>query len=163
MATVVERIEEAQTLLDKILHSGMLFKSDVEPELVRAKIIVTQGETRALRDAVMVEEKLHDGQNRRNLARARRVAGQAMMGLGELEQAEPKLREALALFEQLDTPWQQGRTMAALGELWRRRGEATLACGYFSRALVIFEQMQAVPDAARTRLTLESLPEKPKA
>jgi hypothetical protein len=74
--------------------------------------------------------------------------------------AEGHLQQALALFEQLDTRWQIGRTLFELGELARSQPAGnTAAPAYYSRALALFEELGAAPDAGRVRLVLAELTE----
>ena len=76
---------------------------------------------------------------------------------GEYAEADGRFHQALALFRELDTRWQIGRTLFELGELAAARADAPGARDYYSRALFVFQEMQATPDAARTRAALESL------
>jgi tetratricopeptide (TPR) repeat protein len=76
---------------------------------------------------------------------------------GKYEEAEARLNQALEMFENLETRWQMGRTLFELAELAVAQTDLAEARDYFSRALVVFEEMKAVPDAARTRAALESL------
>ncbi|MBI5878155.1 MAG: LuxR family transcriptional regulator [Chloroflexi bacterium] len=88
---------------------------------------------------------------------AHRAWGVAHRLAGEYPSAETRFQQALALFQQLGTPWQTGRTLADLGDLERARGDAVRAHDYLSRALAGFEEVQALPDAARARAALEAL------
>ena len=72
------------------------------------------------------------------------------------EEAKDRLNQALEIFEELDTRWQIGRTLYELAELAVARADLTEAHGYYSRALVTFEEMGAKPDAVRTRKALGS-------
>jgi hypothetical protein len=75
---------------------------------------------------------------------------------GEPVEAENHLREALGLFTKLGARWQIGRTLFALGELLRTRSREK-AREYYSQALGAFEEIQAAPDAERTRLILNEV------
>ena len=75
----------------------------------------------------------------------------------KLEEAEIRLSQALVMFQELQTRWQIGRTLCELAELALAQTNTAEARDYFSRALATFEEMKAVPDAARTRAALESL------
>ncbi len=81
------------------------------------------------------------------------------------DEAEQELQRTLKRFEELDLPWEQGRTLYCLGLLYRRRAgtlstlhtsDDTLDQGrahhYLERALGFFESLHAVPDADRVRL-----------
>jgi tetratricopeptide (TPR) repeat protein len=76
---------------------------------------------------------------------------------GKYEEAETRLNQALELFQELGTRWQIGRTLYELAELALAQTDKAQARDYFSRALAAFEEMKAVPDAARTRVALEGL------
>jgi tetratricopeptide (TPR) repeat protein len=76
---------------------------------------------------------------------------------GRYAEAEARLNRALELFRGLDTRWQIGRTLFEFGELACAQNNTAWAHDYFSRALAAFEEMKAAPDAARTRVALESL------
>ena len=67
------------------------------------------------------------------------------------ELAEAQLEQASALFRNLDTRWQLGRTMFELGELAARQTQTAVAQEHYARALALFEEMGAGPDADRTR------------
>ncbi len=82
---------------------------------------------------------------------AHRAWGVAHRLAGGLKESEARLNQALELFQQLDTRWQIGRTLFELGELALARTENTAAQEQFSRALAAFEQIGALPDAARAR------------
>ncbi|GIK38984.1 MAG: hypothetical protein BroJett011_28170 [Chloroflexota bacterium] len=88
---------------------------------------------------------------------AHRAWGVAHRLAGEHDQANVRLHQALALFQDLDTRWQIGRTLSELGTLAAARAETTTARDYFSRALAAFEEMKAAPDAARVRAALAVL------
>ncbi len=77
---------------------------------------------------------------------------------GKYKEAEARLDQALKMFEKLETRWQIGRTLYELAELAQARTDQTQARDYFSRALMVFEEIKAAPDAARTQAALEALP-----
>ncbi len=76
---------------------------------------------------------------------------------GKYEEAEARLNQALEMFQKLETRWQMGRTLFELAELALAQTNTAEARDYFSRALATFEEMRAVPDAARVRAALEAL------
>jgi tetratricopeptide (TPR) repeat protein len=82
---------------------------------------------------------------------AHRAWGVAHLLAGQFADAERRLKQALVLFESLDTRWQIGRTLSELGELALAQRGTEAARDYFSRALAAFEALGAVPDANRTR------------
>jgi len=75
---------------------------------------------------------------------------------GDYVAARTSLNQALALFSQLNTRWQMGRTLFELGELAVTEANNAEARGFFTRALEAFEQMHAAPDVERTRTAMEA-------
>jgi tetratricopeptide (TPR) repeat protein len=88
---------------------------------------------------------------------AHRAWGVAHRLAGEYAEAETRLKQALDLFNPLNTRWQIGRTLFELGELAAAQTNTAQAHDYFARALTAFEEMRAAPDMARTRAALEAL------
>ena len=75
---------------------------------------------------------------------------------GESAAAETRLKQALGLFTKLGARWQIGRTLFELGEL-NLAGSRVKAREHYSQALGAFEEIQAEPNAERTRLALNAL------
>jgi len=90
-------------------------------------------------------------------ASSRRAWGVLHRLEGNYEEAEARLNQALEMFQKLETRWQMGRTLFELAELALAQTNTAEARDYFSRALATFEEMRAVPDAARVRAALEAL------
>ena len=90
-------------------------------------------------------------------ANAHRAWGVLNLLEGKFGEAETRLKQALEMFEGLDTRWQIGRTLYELAELSLSQANPVEARGYFSRALTAFEEMGALPDMTRTKAALESL------
>lgn len=88
---------------------------------------------------------------------AQRARGIAHQLAGEYAEAETRLKQALDLFQQLETRGQIGRTLFELGELAAARFDIVEAHDNYARALAAFESMGAIPDALRTRTALEGL------
>lgn len=91
------------------------------------------------------------------LAIAHRAWGVLYLLRGEYTQAEARLNQALELFQELETRWQIGRTFYELADLAQSRGESALARDNYSRALVTFEDIEALPDMARTQAAMGDL------
>jgi tetratricopeptide (TPR) repeat protein len=104
-------------------------------------------------------EKLARRDNHRlYLAIAHRALGIGHRLVGEHAAAETRLRQALEIFTQLGARWQMGRTLFELGELYLEGSEkSTEAREYFAQALGSFEEIQATPNAERTRAALNAL------
>lgn len=123
-----------------------------------ADLAVLQRDEAALRQyAPLAEELALRDNNKLYQAIAHRTWGVYRRLTGEYEKSEIRLNQALDLFQDLGTRWQIGRTEFELAELAMFQADMSKAHDYFSRALVSFEEMHAVPDAERTREALASL------
>ncbi|MEO8953823.1 MAG: adenylate/guanylate cyclase domain-containing protein [Ktedonobacteraceae bacterium] len=104
---------------------------------------------------------------RRSLAIALRARGRMYLEQQEWASGETDLKQALHICEELDLPWEKGKTLYCLGLLYRRRADAlhqqspddrTADMGrahfHFEQALGFFESLNAVRDADRARLAL---------
>ena len=90
---------------------------------------------------------------------AYRALGVGRRLAGEHGEAETLLRQGLAIFKELGTRWQIGRTLFELAELEmsRPRKKKAQAREILAEAQDMFEDMQAVPYAERTRAALAAL------
>lgn len=91
----------------------------------------------------------------------RAIAHRALGVLHRLEtnyaESTIRLDQALAIFDQLGTRWQIGRTCYELGQLAQDQKDVAGAQAYFSRALEAFETLGAQPDAARVRAMISTM------
>ena len=111
----------------------------------------------ALRNYAHPLETLASRDNHRlYLAIAHRALGVEHWLAGERAPAETRLRQALELFTKVGARWQIGRTLFELGELNLTHSRPK-AREHFSQALGAFEEIQAKPNAERTRMALNSL------
>jgi len=87
---------------------------------------------------------------------ASRALGVAHLMAGRLRESEAAFQQALQVFTELGTRWQRGRTLVEMAELEmsRPRKSKKKARQHYSEALEMFEEIQAAPDAARTRSAL---------
>lgn len=130
---------------------------DHEIYMTLADTAVELGDADALRKYARPLENLATRDNHRlYLAIAHRALGVEHRLAGEHAPAETRLRQALELFTKLGTRWQIGRTLFELGELNLTHSRPK-ARQYYSQALGAFEEMDAAPNAERTRLALNSL------
>jgi|SRR5687768_5578998 hypothetical protein len=105
-----------------------------------------------------LEELADRDKHKLYLAIARRALGVAYRLEGKHIEARTRLKQALDLFTKLGARWQMGRTLFELGEWNLAQPEKRIqAREYFSLALNLFEEIQAVPNAERTRAVLDSL------
>ena len=132
---------------------------DHEIYMTLADTAVELRDVAALRKYAAPLEKLASRDNHRlYLAIAYRALGVGHRLAGEHGLAEKQLRQALDLFTKLGARWQIGRTLFELGELnLEQPQKVTKAREYFAQALGSFEEIQAMPDAERTRAALNAL------
>jgi len=136
---------------------GLLFH-DNELYSMIVDLAVLQRDEAALRQyAPLAEEAtLRDG-HMLCQAVAHRAWGVLHRFQGEYAAAETRLNQALELFQGLETNWQIGRTLSELAELSHAQANPVEARDYFSRALIAFEEMGALPDMKRTKPAMELL------
>jgi tetratricopeptide (TPR) repeat protein len=130
---------------------------DHEIYMILTDTAVELRDSDALREYAPILEGLASRDNHRlYLAIAHLARGVEHRLAGENAAAEKRLKQALGLFTKLGTRWQIGRTLFELGELnlihSRRKARE-----YYSQALGSFEEIQAAPNAERTRVALNSL------
>lgn len=76
---------------------------------------------------------------------------------GKHKQAHDQLEEAEAIFHDLETPWQLGRTYYEFGQLSAAQDNLEDANKYYEQAVHHFEIMAALPDIKRTQAAIDSL------
>ena len=149
--------------LEKGLHkatSSVLADSDLHAMLADAA--VQQSDLAALQEyAPLLEGAATSLEHKLYLATAHRAWGVLYRLEGQYEEAQARLEQAAALFKDLDTSWQLGRTHFELGQLAADRSDAAGAKQHYARALTLFEEMGAVPDAARVRAALPAINDPP--
>ncbi len=114
--------------------------------------------------AIAVAEQ---ARGRRSLAIALRARGRMYTEQQHWAEGEADLKQALRICEELDLPWEKGKTFYSLGLLYRRRADvlrpqtpeersADLSRAYFhfEQALGFFESLNAVRDAEHARVAL---------
>lgn len=142
---------------DKPVSSAGLLINNNEINYMSVELAVLQRDETSLRQcAPMAEETAIRDEHILYQAAAHRAWGVLLHLQGEYEGAETRLKQALVLFEGLETRWQIGRTLYELGDLYRTMADAAKAQDCFYHALARFEEMGAAPDIARTQAALES-------
>jgi tetratricopeptide (TPR) repeat protein/DNA polymerase III delta prime subunit len=91
-----------------------------------------------------------------NAARARIALARAQIRLGERDDAEERLREAVAVMEAVDSPLGQADASWALGELYEFAGDVRTARTHYERTETIFARL-GNPGADRVREHLRQL------
>jgi len=134
-----------------------------------AELLVITGENVEIQEAnceraVTVAEQ---SGGRRSLGIALRARGRMHLEQHNWETAEEDLKQSLRKSEELDLPWERGKTLYCLGLFYRRRADVLYANEpdkrsadlgrahfHFEQALGFFESLNAVRDAERARLAL---------
>ncbi|HSG16731.1 MAG TPA: tetratricopeptide repeat protein [Anaerolineae bacterium] len=146
-------------ILIKAIQRPSVIVSDHDVYAVLVDAAVQQRDTDGLREyAPALEEAITNMEHNLYLATAHRAWGVLHRLEGQYDQAKARLLKAVALFEGLDTHWQLGRTHFELGELAADREQPAEAKQHYARALTLFEEMGAMPDAKRARDALSSYP-----
>lgn len=153
----MEKLEPALELSGQPVKRGTMAHRHVV-YMMLAESAAQLGDAPALRRYASLLESLatQDG-HRPYQAIAHRAWGIACRLEGEYADAEMRLNQALALFEELETPWQLGRTLHEMAELDLARSNPAAAREHLSRALGQFEGMGAKPDIERTQAALAAL------
>jgi tetratricopeptide (TPR) repeat protein len=148
------RFGEAEDALREHEQSAMHPETGLEAALLRAECAAALGNTdaRTLGTAVEVRIQAWDRPRR---ARVGRAIGVGCAAAGEFEEATHRLEGALGLFKAIDTAWQQGRTLVAMGEVWERSGQPARAKERYEEAVASFELVGARRDSEATRARLE--------
>jgi DNA-binding NarL/FixJ family response regulator len=92
------------------------------------------------------------------LAVSARSRGLILSARGDLDGAARAMREAITRHVGLDMPFEQGRTLLALGQVLRRRKERRAARAAFEEALATFERLGVQPWVDRARDELARVP-----
>lgn len=150
-ALVRERLENALMLSGQPVKRGTM-AHDHDVYMVLTDCAAQQYDAVALD---LYTPRLYELATRDNhklyLAIAHRARAVRQRLSGKYSEAEEELTSALALFTELGTRWQAGRTLLELGELERARYNMDAARAFLVRAKVEFEALGAQPDAARVR------------
>jgi tetratricopeptide (TPR) repeat protein len=105
----------------------------------------------------LAEESAARINHRLYLSIAWRAWGVAHRLLGEYDQAESRLYQALETFRELNASWQLGRTWFELGELAKARLQHQQAKEYFAQAKLAFSSLGAIPYQIRANAALVEL------
>jgi tetratricopeptide (TPR) repeat protein len=156
-ALVKEKLESALELSGQPVKRGtMAHKHIVYMMLADAAAQLRDAAALQRYSSLLEELAARDG-HQPYLAVAHRAWGIAHRLDGAYDEAEARLGQALALFEELEAGWQIGRTLVEIGELALAQSDQARANEYFSRALTAFESLEARPDAERVRVALGAL------
>ena len=91
------------------------------------------------------------------LAISHRALGVLHRLSGDYAKAGARLNTALTLFQEMETRWQTGRTLAEFGRWALEQSDIDQARSYLTQALEFFKAMDAKPDADRVRMELAAL------
>jgi DNA-binding CsgD family transcriptional regulator len=100
------------------------------------------------------EDRSRELSRSNTLAIALRCRGLLLAARRDLDGAVAALQESLLLHEQLQMPFEQGRTLLALGQVHRRRKEKRAARDALEQGLATFERLDAPLWAEKARAEL---------
>jgi len=141
-----------QKYLELALHKTAAWVGEHDLYAMLADAAVQQRDKSALQKyAPLAEEFALRYDHKLYLAIAHRAWGVVHLLAGEYSEAESRLKQALDLFIDLNTRYQIARTLLELGELAADQSNVPTARDHFTRALMAFEAMGALPDLTRTR------------
>jgi tetratricopeptide (TPR) repeat protein len=147
-----------RAVLEKVMCNPNIFTADPDLYAILVDTAVQERDVAALRKYTPLFEEIATSlEHSLYLAIASRAWGVLHRLEGDYEKAEERLEQAADVFQGLDTRWQLGRTHVELGELTAARSETAEATQHYSKALNLFEEMGAVPDAERVRESISKL------
>jgi tetratricopeptide (TPR) repeat protein len=157
-ALVKQSLENAIETAGQPVNFGTM-AHDHEIYMTLADTAVEMRDANALQKyAPHLEELADRDKHKLYLAIAYRALGVAHRLDGRHAESKTRLKQALDLFTRLGARWQMGRTLFELGEWNLTQPEKKIqAREYFSLALSLFEEIQALPNAERTQAVLDSL------
>src|SRR5690606_8947308 len=82
------------------------------------------------------------------LAASNHATGSVLLAEGKTTAALAVLREARALWQRLDGPYEAARARVRMGQACARLGDSETACLHFDAARRAFTQLDAAPDLA---------------
>lgn len=156
-ALVKEKLESALKLSGQPVKRGTMAHRHIV-HMMLADSAAQLRDSAALQQysSLLEELAVRDG-HQPYLAVAHRSWGVAHRLDGEYAKADARLKQALAIFDELEAHWQIGRTLVELAELALAQVDEDGARGHYARALMEFELMKAMPDVERTRTALAAL------
>ena len=156
-ALVKEKLEFALELSGQPVKRGTMAHRHIIYMMLAEAAAQLADVTALRRYAAQLEKLAIQDDHQPYLAIAHRAWGIACRLDGDYHDAADRLQKALALFEQLETQWQIGRTLYEIAQLHLAQSNPAGAMEYLSRALVEFKALGAVPDIQRTNEALAML------
>lgn len=156
-ALIDKRLEPALGLSGQPVKRGTMAHEHIVYMMLVDSAAMAGAEAAIRKYAPLLQSLAERDDHRPYLAVAQRAWGIAHRIAGEYDEAERCLKSALALFGELETHWQIGRTLFEMGELERTRSNTELAEDYFTQALGAFERIKAGPYINRTRAAMRQL------
>lgn len=143
-------------LLEKGVHRGQSTLIDVHDlyAMLADAAVGLRDQNDIRKYAHLLEEAAEPLEHQLYLATARRAWGVLGRLEGDYAVAEARLEQAAQIFRGLDTRWQLGRTYMELAHLATDRSDSVRAKQHFGRALELFDELGAVPDAERAKKAL---------
>lgn len=117
--------------------------------------LINQGRDQAAHSHLIQAAELFDEwQSQWDIATTTIHLANAALGMGEVDEAERWLAQALPIAEQVGDPWQIAFAANNLGEVARTRGDYERARDFYRRSEEVYRQADAVGDHARLIHTL---------
>jgi tetratricopeptide (TPR) repeat protein len=79
------------------------------------------------------------------------VLGDIARALGELDRAEPYLRESLAILDDVGDAYEAARSRLSLAHVYTQQDQAAQAATVLDQCIAVFEQLDARLDLAAAR------------
>lgn len=156
-ALVREELESALELPGQPVKRGTMAHRHIIYMMLADAAAQARDATILPRYASMLEELADRDRHQPYLGVAHRAWGVGHRLNGAYADAQERLKQALAIFDQCDATWQMGRTLFEIAELALAQSDEAGAHQHYSRALAAFEAMKAAPDIERTRLAMNAL------
>ena len=156
-ALVKEKLEHALELSGQPVKRGTMAHKHIVYMMLTDSAAQLRDEAALRQYASLLEKLAVQDDHRPYLAVAHRAWGIACRLSGDYAEAETRLNQALELFGEMEARWQIGRTLYEMAEVNLAQSEMASANDHFSRALVEFESLQAIPDVERTQAALKAL------
>jgi tetratricopeptide (TPR) repeat protein len=155
-AQVKEKLERSMGLSGQPVKRGTMAHEHIVYMMLVDSAATARDQNTILKYAPILEKLATRDDHRPYLAIAHRAYGIAHRLSMEYDHAESRLQHAFDIFEELDLPWQRGRTLYELGELAQIRNNHEISRQLFTQALQEFERLGATADVVRTKAVLET-------
>ncbi|UCG25595.1 MAG: hypothetical protein JSW55_06295 [Chloroflexota bacterium] len=156
-ALVKEALESALELSGQPVKRGTMAHKHIVYMMLADAAAQLRDAAALERYSPLLEELAIQDNHQPYLAIVHRCYGVICLLNEQYAEADARLTQALTLFDEIEAPWQIGRTLVEKAELALARSDEASARDDFSRALAAFESIGAAPDIEHTRAALTAL------